>query len=75
MRTEQRITTPVFATISLAAGLALTTSQTLAGDYREGFGGDTYEQRSFRTVTGMTVTVKPRQKPPCYGDACWFFGR
>lgn len=44
-------------------------------DHREGYGGDTYEQRSFRTVTGMTVTVKPHQKPPCYGDACWFFGR
>ena len=48
-------------------------TNTKVKDHREGFGGDTYEQRSFRTVTGMTVTVKPRQKPPCYGDACWLF--
>lgn len=50
-------------------------TNTRVKDHREGYGGDTYEQRSFRTVTGMTVTVKPRQKPPCFGDACWFFGR
>lgn len=48
-------------------------TNTRVKDHREGYGGDTYEQRSFRTVTGMTVTVKPRQKPPCFGDACWFF--
>jgi hypothetical protein len=44
-------------------------------DHREGYGGDTYEVKSFKTATGETVTVKPRQKPPCYGNACWFFGR
>jgi hypothetical protein len=44
-------------------------------DHREGYGGDTYQQRSFTTVTGETITVTPRQKPPCFGDACWFFGR
>lgn len=42
-------------------------------DHREGFGGDSFQVRSFRTATGMTVTVRPRQKPPCYGNACWLF--
>ena len=44
-------------------------------DHREGYGGDKYEMKSFRTSTGETFTVTPRQKPPCFGDACWFFGR
>jgi len=44
-------------------------------DHREGYGGDTYIVKSFKTATGETVTAKPRQKPPCYGNACWFFGR
>lgn len=44
-------------------------------DHREGYGGDKYEVKSFRTLTGETFTVTPHQKPPCFGDACWFFGR
>ena len=44
-------------------------------DHREGYGGDTYETKRFRTLTGETITVTPHQKPPCFGDACWFFGR
>jgi hypothetical protein len=44
-------------------------------DHREGYGGDKYEMKSFRTSTGETFTVTPKQKPPCFGDACWFFGR
>jgi hypothetical protein len=44
-------------------------------DHREGYGGDTYVQKSFTDYMGNTSTVTPRQKPPCFGDACWFFGR
>jgi hypothetical protein len=44
-------------------------------DHREGYGGDKYETKRFRTSTGETFAVTPRQKPPCFGDACWFFGR
>jgi len=51
------------------------TATTKVKDHREGYGGDTYVQRSFTDYMGNVSTVTPRQKPPCFGDACWFFGR
>jgi hypothetical protein len=47
------------------------TGRYVVHDRREGYGGDTYDVRYFRTATGARVETKPRQKPPCYGDACW----
>jgi len=40
-------------------------------DHREGYDHKPYEVRSFTTATGGSVTITPRQKPPCYGNTCW----
>ncbi|HSL80572.1 MAG TPA: hypothetical protein VK877_13030 [Pseudolabrys sp.] len=47
-------------------------TQSTEYDHRPGANPNPRTVKSFRTATGMTVTVKSHQKPPCIGNACWF---
>jgi hypothetical protein len=48
-----------------------TITKSTVTDHTSGANPNPYTLSSFRTATGMKVTVKSRQKTHCIGNTCW----